>query len=118
MSLRDAGKDHRPWGWFQVLAEGTAYKIKTITVYPGMRLSLQRHRFRDEHWYVLEGEGIVTRDGEETVLTRGRSIDIPRGVLHRILNAGRDNFVVVEIQTGTYFGEDDIERIEDDFGRS
>lgn len=117
MSPSGAGEDHRPWGRFQVLAEGGDCKIKMITVHPGKRLSLQRHRFRDEHWFVLEGEGIVTRDGGETVLSKGQSIDIPRGSLHRIFNAGTGDFVVLEIQTGTYFGEDDIERIEDDFGR-
>jgi mannose-6-phosphate isomerase len=117
MTRKGTEEDHRPWGCFQVLAEGSGHKIKRITVYPGKRLSLQRHRLRDEHWFVLEGEAVVTRDGEEAALSKGQSLDIPQGTLHRIFNPGKRDFVILEIQTGTYFGEDDIERIEDDFGR-
>lgn len=117
MMQEGAGEDHRPWGRYQVLAESSNHKIKKITVYPGKRLSLQRHRLRDEHWFVLEGEAVVTRDGEEMRLSNGQSLDIPQGALHRVFNPGEDDLVILEIQTGHYLAEDDIERIEDDFER-
>lgn len=114
---RDAGEDHRPWGSYVVLAEGDHHKVKRITVYPGRRLSLQRHRYRAEHWFVLQGNAVVTLNGEEHAVTKGQFLDIPQGALHRIFNRGEGNLVFIEIQTGSYFGEDDIERIEDDYGR-
>jgi len=109
--------DHRPWGYYVVLADEPDHKVKRIFVYPGKRLSLQRHRRRTEHWYLLSGETIVTLDGKEIFLRDGQSVDIPRGAAHRIRNTGKTNAVFIEIQTGEYFGEDDIERIEDDYGR-
>lgn len=117
MVQEGAGEDRRPWGGYRVLDEGRGHKIKRITVYPGERLSLQRHGLRDEHWFVLEGEAVMTREDKELILSRGQSVDIPRGTLHRVFNPGQGELVILEIQTGTYFGEDDIERIEDDFGR-
>lgn len=110
-------EDHRPWGFYRVLADEPDHKVKRIVVYPGKRLSLQRHRLRAEHWYFLAGSGTVTRDDEEFLVGPGRSIDIPRGALHRVQNTGGDNLVFIEVQTGDSFSEDDIERIEDDFGR-
>ena len=110
-------EDHRPWGYYQVLADEPDHKVKRIVVYPGKRLSLQRHRHRSEHWYVLAGRAIVTRDDQEFELGAGQATDIPRGALHRVRNPGSENTAFIEIQTGDYFGEDDIERIEDDFGR-
>ncbi len=110
-------KEHRPWGYYQVLSDETDHKVKRILVYPGKRLSLQKHRLRDEHWYVLDGECIITLGNEERDVTHGQSVDIPRGTLHRIANAGTEPVVFIEIQTGDYFGEDDIERTEDDYGR-
>jgi len=110
-------EDHRPWGFYRVLADEKTYKNKEIVVYPGKRLSLQRHRRRSEHWYILSGQAVVTLDNTKTTLTAGQSIDIPRGSLHRIENTGTDDVSLIEIQTGDYFGEDDIERLEDDFGR-
>ena len=110
-------EDHRPWGYYQVLSEDSDYKVKRIVIYPGKQLSLQRHRKRDEHWYVIEGEAVVTCEDQKIPLIKGQSIDIPRGTAHRILNPGTENMVFIEVQTGDYFGEDDIERIEDEYGR-
>ncbi|MCX8044483.1 MAG: glycosyltransferase [Desulfobacterota bacterium] len=112
-----AREDHRPWGYYEILAEKKDFKSKRIIVYPGKRLSLQRHAMRDEHWYIQKGRAIVTLDEERFELTPGESVNIPRMVRHRIENIGTDELVFIEIQTGDYFGEDDIERFEDDFGR-
>jgi mannose-6-phosphate isomerase len=111
-------EDHRPWGYYQVYADESDHKVKRIVVYPGKRLSLQRHQRRAEHWYVMEGEAVVTRDDEELHLKEGDSVDIPRGAVHRVRNPGTENMGFIEVQTGDYFGEDDIERLEDDFGRA
>jgi mannose-6-phosphate isomerase len=100
-----------------VLADEDTYKSKCIVVYPGKRLSLQRHLHRDEHWFILNGQSVVTVNEKETILTAGHSFDIPRKALHRIENTGSENLALIEVQTGDYFGEDDIERVEDDFGR-
>lgn len=110
-------EDHRPWGYYQVLADEPDHKVKRIVVYPGKRLSLQKHRHREEHWYILSGQALVTRDQELIPLTRGGAVDIPQRAIHRIENTGSDNVTFIEVQSGSYFGEDDIERIEDDFGR-
>ena len=110
-------EDHRPWGYYQVYADEADHKVKRIVVYPGKRLSLQRHQRRAEHWFVLSGEAVVTRDDKEIHLVAEQAIDIPRGAVHRVANPGTENMAFIEIQTGDYFGEDDIERLEDDFGR-
>lgn len=110
--------DHRPWGFYEVLSDMEDHKVKRITVYPGKRLSLQRHRRRSEHWHCICGEGIVTLDTQKIPWTKGNSVDIGRGVLHRIENTGAVNLSFIEVQQGEYFGEDDIERLEDDFGRA
>ena len=111
-------KNHRPWGYYEVLSDEPDHKVKRIVVYSGQRLSLQRHRFRAEHWYILCGEGTVVLDGQSLHLEASRSFDVPRGALHRIMNPGTENLVFIEIQTGKYFGEDDIERLDDDYGRT
>ena len=111
-------EDHRPWGYYRVLADESDHKVKRIVVYPGKRLSLQRHRHRKEHWYILSGEALVTRDEEKISLSSGMAVDIPMGAVHRIENVGEGPVTFIEVQTGTYFGEDDIERLEDDFGRA
>lgn len=108
----------RPWGTYQVLFEAPGYKVKTITVKPGKRLSLQRHQKRAEHWFIVSGSALVTVGETVHELSGGSSVDIAVTQAHRIENAGTDDVIFVEVQTGTYFGEDDIERIEDDFGRS
>jgi mannose-6-phosphate isomerase len=110
-------EDHRPWGYYQVYADEAGHKVKRIVVYPGKRLSLQRHRRRAEHWYILDGEAVVTRDDEEMHLKTGQAVDIPRGAVHRVRNPGTRDLAFIEVQTGDYFGEDDIERLDDDFGR-
>ena len=110
-------KSERPWGRYEVLQEGATYKVKSIHVNPGKRLSYQRHQKRSEHWYVTDGSGEVTLDGKVQVVSRGSIIEIPQGMLHRISNTGNSELIFIEVQTGSYFGEDDIERVEDDFGR-
>lgn len=108
----------RPWGFFEVLAEAGDFKIKRIVVAPGHSLSLQRHRFRREHWFFLSGEAEVTIDGTVSRLRAGGSADIPPGTLHRLTNPGRQEVSLIEIQTGESFSEDDIERLFDDYGRN
>jgi len=110
-------EDYRPWGYYQVLSDEPDHKVKRIVVYPGKRISLQRHLHRAEHWYIIYGEAMVLLDNKELFLRSGESLDIPQGTLHRIMNSGTDNMIFIEIATGDYFDEDDIERIEDDYGR-
>ena len=107
----------RPWGHYEVLSETTDCKTKTITVTAGKRLSYQKHEHRAEHWFVVRGSGTVTLDGIDEQVGAGDSVDIPVGAAHRMSNTGDEELVFVEVQTGTYFGEDDIVRLEDDFGR-
>ncbi len=107
----------RPWGSYTILEERESYKVKRIEVLPDRRLSYQRHEKRSEHWVVVEGEAVVTLEGKEVRLSPGGSIDIPRMAAHRILNPGKGPLVFIEVQRGDYFGEDDIIRLEDDFGR-
>ena len=108
----------RPWGNYTVLDDDAPdHKVKRLVVHPGRRLSYQRHAQRSEHWFIVSGTALVTLDGIEHTLQAGESIDIPRESAHRIANVGDTDLVFVEVQHGTYFGEDDIERLEDDFGR-
>jgi mannose-6-phosphate isomerase len=109
---------HRPWGYYVVLADMPDHKVKRIHVKPGKRLSLQRHQRRSEHWHILAGEALVTRNDEHLTLHAGDSVDIPTGAVHRIENPGQEEMYFIEVQQGEYFGEDDIERLEDDFGRA
>jgi mannose-6-phosphate isomerase len=109
--------DRRPWGTFTVLDEGANYKVKRIEVLPGKRLSYQKHAKRSEHWMAVAGRARVTLDGKEVILSEGETADIPAGVAHRIENIGESTLIFVEIQRGSYFGEDDIVRLQDDFGR-
>lgn len=111
-------KSDRPWGRYEVLHESKSHKVKCIWVSPGKRLSYQRHKFRAEHWFIVAGQAEVTIDGKKKILGLGDSVDFSIGVLHRIHNIGHEEVIFIEVQTGTYFGEDDIERIEDDFGRT
>ena len=110
-------KSERPWGRYEVLQESEAFKVKCIWVSPGKRLSYQRHKFRAEHWYIVQGTADVTLNDVTSRHLAGETITVGMGDLHRISNAGDDEVIFIEVQTGTYFGEDDIERIEDDFGR-
>ena len=111
-------ENDRPWGHFCVLEDAPRHKVKRIVVNPEQRLSLQKHGRRKEHWFVLEGEALVTRNDEEIPLRPGQAIDIPEGAWHRIKSSGSVPLVFVEVQTGDYFGENDITRAEDDYGRA
>ena len=111
-------ESQRPWGYYQVLEDSPGYKVKRIQVHPGKRLSLQRHRHRSEHWTVVEGKGLVTPGGEFRSVGPGSSIEIECGMIHRIENQGPCPLVFIEVQRGDYLGEDDIERLEDDFDRA
>ena len=110
--------DERPWGTFTVLDEGETFKVKRIEVYSGKRLSYQKHAQRAEHWYVVQGVAKVTLDGRDILLQAGEAVDIPQGTAHRIENPGEETMTFIEVQRGTYFGEDDIVRLEDDYGRN
>jgi mannose-6-phosphate isomerase len=116
--VKEREYDERPWGYYMVLDDDAPdHKVKRMVVHPGKRLSYQRHRKRAEHWFIVSGRARVTLDGVDTVLQAGDAIDVPCESAHRIGNEGDTDLVFVEVQHGTYFGEDDIERIEDDFGR-
>ena len=109
--------DERPWGSFTVLDEGEGYKVKRLEVLPGKRLSYQKHAHRAEHWFVTQGVAKVTLDGKEIIVGKGESIDIALGAAHRVENPGDELMIFIEVQQGDYLGEDDIVRLEDDFGR-
>jgi mannose-1-phosphate guanylyltransferase len=108
---------HRPWGQFSVLEEAEGYKIKKIVVRPGKRLSLQKHQFRSEHWVVVHGTAHVTVGNSNSEVQVNESTFIPIGQIHRLENRGDKDLVIIEVQVGSYTGEDDIVRIEDDFKR-
>lgn len=110
--------NHRPWGHYTVLSDEPDHKVKRICVLPGKRLSLQRHRKRQEHWYLVRGTAVVTIEDREITLKPGGAVDILCGTPHRLGNIGEDEVVFIEVQTGNYFGEDDIERLADDYGRT
>jgi len=110
--------DRRPWGTYTVLEEDRGFKVKRIEVLPGKRLSYQKHAQRAEHWFVVEGTAKVTLDGEEITVRAGEAIDIPIGTAHRVENPDEGNLVFIEVQRGSYLGEDDIIRLQDDYGRS
>jgi len=110
-------EDRRPWGYYEILSDFPDHKVKRIVVYPGKRLSLQSHHRRRENWTIVQGQAIVTRGDEQIAIHPGESIEISQDAKHRIFNPGSGDVVFVEVQTGDYFGEDDIERFEDDFGR-
>lgn len=116
-TLGSYAPNRRPWGSFEDLAKMTGFLVKRISVLPAKRLSLQRHRHRAEHWYVIEGEGVAVVEKGEHLLVPGASLDIPCGALHRIANTGVGPLVIIEIQTGDHLSEDDVERYEDDYGR-
>lgn len=111
-------ENYRPWGHYENLLESYDHKVKELIVNPGERLSLQKHQHRAEHWTVVSGEALVTVGKKEIPLNPGQSVDIPIGEVHRIMNPGETLLVLVEVQMGDYFGEDDIIRLEDDYDRS
>ena len=111
-------KDHRPWGWFESLALGERFQVKRIHVHPGAALSLQSHNHRSEHWIVVQGTAKVTINDKEELVTENQSVYIPLGAVHRMENPGKVPMVLIEVQTGSYLGEDDIIRYEDVYARS
>ncbi len=115
--MSDPDEGQRPWGTYTVLDEGPHHKTKRIEVRPGKRLSYQRHAHRAEHWFVVAGRGRVTLDGRLVDVAPGDAVDVPLGAAHRIECTGDEPLVFVEVQHGESFAEDDIERLEDDYGR-
>ena len=123
--LRDAGRPealahnrcYRPWGFYESLIEGERFQVKRIVVQPGQLLSLQKHFHRAEHWVVVAGTAMVTRDGEEVMVRENESIYLPLGTIHRLGNPGRIPLTLIEVQSGPYLGEDDIVRYEDSYNR-
>ncbi|GLQ34006.1 mannose-1-phosphate guanylyltransferase/mannose-6-phosphate isomerase [Amylibacter marinus] len=111
-------KDHRPWGWFESLVIGDRFQVKRIVVHPGAALSLQSHVHRSEHWIVVEGTAKVTVDEEVKLVGENQSVYIPLGAVHRMENPGKVPMVLIEVQTGSYLGEDDIVRYEDVYARN
>tara|TARA_A100001015_G_C14890585_1_gene672231 strand:- start:451 stop:801 length:351 start_codon:yes stop_codon:yes gene_type:complete len=109
--------EERPWGRFYVIHNEPSYKLKRIEVDSGGRLSYQYHHKRSEAWTIVEGKANITLDGEIKTVNKGQTVIIPKGVKHRIENNTSNKVVFIEVQTGTYFGEDDIVRIEDDYNR-
>lgn len=110
--------EQRPWGSWHVIDEGDGYKVKRIHVTAGQRLSYQTHEHRSEHWVVISGTATCIVNGETLVAEAGHSVDVALGAAHRICNEHEEELVIVEVQRGTYTGEDDICRLEDDYGRS
>jgi mannose-6-phosphate isomerase len=115
--MSDDRRASPPWGAWSVLADDDGFKVKRIEVVPGARLSYQKHLRREEHWYVVRGQALATVDGEEHSLREGDSLNVGKGAFHRIANVGNNLLVFVEVQRGDYFGEDDIIRLQDDYGR-
>tara|TARA_B100001057_G_scaffold59679_3_gene52905 strand:- start:9928 stop:10278 length:351 start_codon:yes stop_codon:yes gene_type:complete len=111
-------KEERPWGRFFVIHNENNYKLKRIEVDPGGRLSYQYHNKRSEAWTIVEGVGKITLDNKVQEYTQGQTVLIPQGVKHRVENNEIDKLVFIEVQTGSYFGEDDIVRVEDDYNRT
>jgi mannose-6-phosphate isomerase len=110
--------DQRPWGTFTVLDEGDGFKVKRIEVLSGKRLSYQKHSQRAEHWVVVQGTAKVTLNGNDILVAAGQAIDIEIGSAHRVENSGDQTLIFIEVQRGNYLGEDDIVRLQDDFGRA
>jgi mannose-1-phosphate guanylyltransferase/mannose-6-phosphate isomerase len=111
-------KVHRPWGWYDCIDKGDGFKVKRINVSPGAGLSLQMHHLRAEHWIVVRGVAEVTNGDQVIILTENQSTYIPQGQKHRLVNPGKTTLEIIEVQTGSYLGEDDIIRFDDAYGRS
>jgi mannose-6-phosphate isomerase len=109
--------EQRPWGSWHVLDVNEGYKIKRIHVNPGCRLSYQTHEHRSEHWVVISGTAWCTIDDTLEIVGPGESLDVAQGAKHRLANVGVEELVIIEVQRGAYTGEDDIVRLEDDYGR-
>lgn len=107
-----------PWGKWEVILDRPGYKVKRITVNPGHKLSYQKHAKRQEHWVAVQGEGLVILEGQEFIIKPGEAIDIPAEMSHRAANQRNEPFIFIEVQLGSYLGEDDIVRLEDSYGRA
>lgn len=122
MAKRDVGATHnrcyRPWGFYESLTLSVRFYVKRIVVKPGNKLSLQKHFHRAEHWIVVAGTALAHRDGEEILLRGNESVYLPRGSVHRLENQGKMSLVLIEVQVGSYLGEDDIVRFDDTYGRN
>jgi mannose-1-phosphate guanylyltransferase/mannose-6-phosphate isomerase len=116
-TIADRRRHFRPWGHYQSIDLGPSHQVKRLVVNAGQRLSLQKHRFRAEHWTVVEGVAEVVVDDRTVRLSPNESVFIPLGAIHRATNPGTTTLTIIEVQCGTYLGEDDIIRIEDDYGR-
>ncbi len=110
-------RTERPWGWYETVSEVVGNKIKRIGVHPGQQLSLQKHHQRSEHWVVVQGTARITLDDREFDLQPGQACDIAIGQVHRLANHTSEAVEIVEVQFGSYLGEDDIVRLHDDYGR-
>jgi mannose-1-phosphate guanylyltransferase/mannose-6-phosphate isomerase len=110
-------KVHRPWGWYDSIDEGGRFKVKRIQVKPGASLSLQKHHHRAEHWVVVTGTAEITNGDKKLLLSENQSTYIPLGEVHRLANPGSIPLEIIEVQSGSYLGEDDIVRFEDHYGR-
>ena len=108
---------HRPWGWYESIDHGPRFQVKRIMVKPGARLSLQMHHHRAEHWIVVSGTAEVTNGASVSMLSENQSTYIPLGQTHRLANPGKVPLEIIEVQSGSYLGEDDIVRFEDNYGR-
>ena len=116
--MREPSRTKRPWGSYEVLDTSSTHQVKRIVVRPGRRLSYQVHERRSEHWFVVEGEGVVTLDGELVVVKAGQAVDVPVAAAHRIENTGERDLVFIEVQHGEYFGEEEESRRREESGRS
>ena len=110
--------EHRPWGTFETLKKSDIFHSKQITVKPNQRLSLQSHKKRSEHWIIVQGTALITLESDELILNTNQYVFIPKETKHRVKNVGTNDLVFVEVQTGTYFEEDDIIRYTDDYSRN
>lgn len=111
-------KEQRPWGSFEILHENKKYKMKELIINPGGILSLQSHNYRNEHWTIVEGLARAHLDGQDFILYENMYLYVPRHAVHRLSNPSKDLVKIIEIQTGEYFGEDDIIRYKDKYNRN
>jgi mannose-1-phosphate guanylyltransferase len=110
-------KNYKPWGYYCILQETLSYKEKKLIIYPQKRISLQKHNKRNEMWFIIQGVAEIIINNKTLKLDKNKKIFIPKNAIHRVKNIGTNNLIIKELQTGDYFGEDDIIRFEDDYGR-
>jgi mannose-1-phosphate guanylyltransferase/mannose-6-phosphate isomerase len=115
--IENIERTERPWGWYETVSEVAGNKVKRIRVHPGQQLSLQKHHQRAEHWVVVLGTARITLDERQFDLQPGQACDIAVGQVHRLANLTAEAVEIVEVQFGSYLGEDDIVRLEDNYGR-